>query len=226
MKIKYIKSSVKESGNQIGNFIFSELIPGQGLTIGNALRRVLLSNLEGVAITGIKIPKISHEFSIIPYIREDILEIILNLKQIVLSTDEPNKIFGKIKASGPGIITANSLIFDSDVKIINPNQYIATISSKKSIEFDIIVERGIGYQFSEEKKDQIFGFLSIDAIFMPVVKVNYQINETYIKDNKIEESLLFEIVTNGSLTPEIALQKAAKELSLLFDLLKYENILQ
>ena len=116
LKFKYVKSSVKESGNLVGHFTMSDLEAGQGLTIGNALRRVLLSNLEGAAITAIKIPGAAHEFATIPGIREDILEILLNLKQIILKTDEKKPFSGKIIAKGPGIITANCLKFENDVK--------------------------------------------------------------------------------------------------------------
>ena len=189
LKFKYVKSSIEESGNIIGHFIMSNLLPGQGLTIGNALRRVLLANLEGTAITAIKIPNVSHEFSTIPGIREDILEIFFNIKQVVLKTLEKQKISGKIIAKGPGIITANSIMFDSDVSVVNPNHYIATISAKTVVEFDIIAESGIGYQIADQIEEKYPNFLTIDAIFMPVIKVNYRINNLYISYNQTSESL-------------------------------------
>ena len=109
LKFKYIKSSVQESGHSVGHFIMSNLSPGQGLTIGNALRRVLLSNIEGIAITAIRIPGVAHEFSTISGMREDILELLLNLKQTILKTETKELISGKICLNGPGIITANSI---------------------------------------------------------------------------------------------------------------------
>lgn len=214
---KYIKSSVEESGHLIGHFLITNLMPGQGLTIGNALRRVLLSNLEGTTITAIKIPGISHEFSTIDGIREDILEIFLNLKQVVLKTNDKNQIFGKICATGPGIITANSLVFDSSVEIVNPNQYIATLSLDQSIDFEIIIESGTGYIFNDERNELPPGFLAIDAVFMPILNVNYQVNHDYIKYNETSESLTLEIKTNGSITPEVALAKAANKLVIWFN---------
>ena len=226
LKFKYVKSSVEESGHLVGHFIMTNLIPGQGLTIGNALRRVLLSNLEGIAITAIKIPGASHEFSTIPEIREDILEILLNLKQIVLKSKEKKPISGRVKLKGPGIITANYLKFDSEVEIINPNQYIATIVSDKIIEFDIIAEPGVGYHFGDDTKLIHTDFLNIDAIFMPVIKVNYKINQVYVSYNKTTESLTFEITTNGSITPEKALSKAAQTLRLWFNELTNEEDLK
>ena len=225
-QFKYVKSSVEESGNLVGHFIMTNLTPGQGLTIGNALRRVLLSNLEGTAITGVRIPGVSHEFSTIPNIREDILEILLNLKQVILSTTERNLISGKIRAQGPGIITANCINFDSNVKIVNPNQYIATVSAKKLIEFDIIANCDVGYQFGEERRNEKSDFLNIDAVFMPVIKVNYKIHQIYISYNETMESLVFEITTNGSLTPEKALSKAAQKLMKWFSLLTNEKDLK
>lgn len=225
LKFKYVKSIVKESGQLTGHFILNDLTTGQGLTIGNALRRVLLANLEGSAITAIRIPQASHEFSLIPGVREDILEILLNLKQIVLKSDSTEKISGKIKVQGPGIITANCLKFDKNIEIINPNQYIATISRSKDIEFDVIVEKGIGYQLADKTEQKEKGFIQIDAVFMPVINVNYKINNIYISHNNTKESLLFEITTNGSITPEKAISEAAKKLMLWFtNLTNEENL--
>ena len=225
LKFKYVKSSIEESGNIVGHFIMSNLLPGQGLTIGNALRRVLLANLEGTAITAIKIPNVSHEFSTIPGIREDILEILLNIKQVVLKTLEKQKFSGKIKAKGPGIITANSIMFDSDVSVVNPNHYIATISAKTVVEFDIIAESGIGYQIANQIEEKYPNFLTIDAIFMPVIKVNYRINNLYISYNQTTESLELEITTNGSITPENALIDASQKLMFWFsNIVDEENL--
>lgn len=225
LKFKYVKSSIEESGNIVGHFIMSNLLPGQGLTIGNALRRVLLANLEGTAITAIKIPNVSHEFSTIPGIREDILEILLNIKQVVLKTLEKQKFSGKIKAKGPGIITANSIMFDSDVSVVNPNHYIATISAKTVVEFDIIAESGIGYQIANQIEEKYPNFLTIDAIFMPVIKVNYRINNLYISYNQTTEYLELEITTNGSITPEKALIDASQKLMFWFsNIVDEENL--
>lgn len=226
LKFKYIKSSVQESGHSIGHFIMSNLSPGQGLTIGNALRRVLLSNIEGIAITAIRIPGVAHEFSTIPGMREDILELLLNLKQTILKTETNELISGKICLNGPGIITANSIKFDSDVKVINPNQYIATIATNTKVELDIIAERGIGYRFGDQCEQQYRDFLNIDAIFMPVIKVNYKINNVYLSYNKTTESLILEITTNGSITPEKALSEAAQKLMSWFSNLTEEKDLK
>lgn len=223
LKFKYIKSSIEESGHSVGHFLISNLSPGQGLTIGNALRRVLLSNIEGVAITAIRIPGASHEFSTIPGMREDILELLLNLKQVILKSETQDLISGKIRLTGPGIITANSLKFDSEVKIINPNQYISTIATNTKIDLDIIAERGIGYRFGDQSEQHYRDFLNIDAIFMPVLKVNYTVNNIYLSYNKTTESLILEITTNGSITPEKALSEAAQKLMFWFSNLTQEK---
>jgi DNA-directed RNA polymerase subunit alpha len=226
LNFKYTKSSIEESGNIVGHFTISNLEKGQGLTIGNALRRVLLSNIEGTAITGIKIPNVSHEFSIINGVREDILEIILNIKQIVLKTSEKSPIFGKIRLQGPGVITAKCFEFNSKVFIINPNQYIATIATNTLVEFECIGERGIGYKFENENEPKSSDFINVDAIFMPVIKVNYELNNTYISYNQTVESLNLEIITNGSITPEKALSDACEKLINWFTILRNEKILK
>ena len=155
LKFQYFKSCVEESGNLTGYFLLQNLETSQGLTFGNTLRRVMLSNIEGTAITGIKIPGIVHEFSTIPDVREDLLEIFLNLKQIVLSSknlkkDTPS--FGYVSVQGPGVITANSIKFDDDIEVINPNQYIGTLSGNEVFNFTLKVEKGVGYQFAEQEK--------------------------------------------------------------------------
>jgi DNA-directed RNA polymerase subunit alpha len=226
LNFKYIKSKIEESGNITGQFVMSNLLPGQGLTIGNALRRVLLANMEGTAITAIRIPGAFHEFSTIPGIREDILEIILNLKQIILKTSEKKQLSGKINVKGPGIITGNSIKFESDVKIINPNQYIATISNKTRVEFELIAEQGTGYHLADQLEQKYENLLTIDAIFMPVINVNYKINNIYISYNKTIEALDLEITTNGSITPEKALNDAAETLMIWFRSLTNERILK
>ena len=225
LKFQYFKSTVEESGKLTGHFLLQSLEAGQGLTIGNALRRVLLSNLEGTAITGIKIPDVAHEFSTIPNVREDVLEIFLNLKQIVLKNEKQTPIFGKIALKGPGVITASSIVFDDDdIKIVNPNQYIATLSGDGNLNMDLKVERSIGYQFAEQaNNNDNTDFLSIDAIFMPVLKVNYKINNVYVGYSKTTESLILEITTNGSISPEKALSEAAQKLIMWLSFLTNEQ---
>ena len=227
LNFQYFKSSVEESGKLTGHFLLQSLEAGQGLTIGNALRRVLLSNLEGTAITGIKIPGVAHEFSTIQNVREDVLEIFLNLKQIVLKSEKQTPILGTVSINGPGVITASSIKFDDeDIEIVNPNQYIATFSGNDTLTFDLKVEKGIGYQFAEQaNNNDNIDFLAIDAVFMPVLKVNYKINNVYLGYSKTTESLILEVTTNGSVSPEKALSEAAQKLMTWFSCLTSEQSL-
>ena len=227
LKFQYFKSCVEESGNLTGYFLLQNLETSQGLTFGNTLRRVMLSNIEGTAITGIKIPGIVHEFSTIPDVREDLLEIFLNLKQIVLSSknlkkDTPS--FGYVSVQGPGVITANSIKFEDDIEVINPNQYIGTLSGNEVFNFTLKVEKGVGYQFAEQEKNlNNLDFLAIDAVFMPIVRVNFKIKNVYTGYSKTTESLILEITTNGSISPEKALSEAAQKLRDWFSLLTNEE---
>jgi DNA-directed RNA polymerase subunit alpha len=225
LNFQYFKSSVEESGKLTGHFLLQSLEAGQGLTIGNALRRVMLSNLEGTAITAIRIPGIAHEFSTIPNVREDVLEIFLNLKQIVLKNENVSSTLGHVSIQGPGVITASSIQFDDEnIEILNPNQYIATLSGTETLNFDLKIEKGIGYQFAEQvRNNDDMDFLSIDAVFMPVLKVNYKINSVYIGYSKTTESLMLEITTNGSISPEKALSEAAQKLMTWFSFLTSEQ---
>ena len=136
ISIKCLKSEQIESGSCHGQFLINSLKLGQGITIGNQLRRVLLGDLGGVAITAVRIAGISHEFSIIPGVREDILEILLNLKGVVLKSRTNDIQFGRLKVQGPSVITADSIQLPADLEIVNPNHYIATISASNIIEIE------------------------------------------------------------------------------------------
>lgn len=204
LKFKYFKSQIDEAGQVTSGFMLNALENGQAITIGNTLRRVLLSNIPGIAIHAIKIPNIKHEFSTISGLREDVLELILNLKQVIIKSDLKH-IQGSINVKGPGIITANCLEFPPDVTIVNPNQYICTLSSKKNFHLDIKASRGKGYSIAKQISYQnLDGYIPIDTVFLPVLRVNCR-----IKQIGPTESLLIEITTNGSITPEYALNQAA-----------------
>ena len=218
--IKCLKSEKIESGACHGQFIINSLKSGQGITIGNQLRRVLLGDLGGIAISSVRIAGISHEFSTIPGVREDILEILLNLKGIVLKSKKKTTQFGRLKVQGPRVITAGLIQLPSDFEIINPNHYIATISTSNILEIEFKFEYGTGYRlasqsFSEEDEN----YLQLDTIFMPVQKVDFKIENVYDTNNNISEKLLLDIWTNGSISPNDALQSAAQIIIDLFGLL-------
>ena len=215
--IKCLKSERTESGVIFGQFLINSLRPGQGLTIGNLLRRVLLGDLGGTSITGIRIAGLRDEFSIITGVREDILEILLNLKGIVLRSKIPEPQFGHLKIQGPAIITASLIQVPSTLEIINPNHYIATISTNNLVEIEFKFEYGTGYQLASQslsKKSE--DFLKIDAIFMPVKKVDFKVETLYDNSNNLSERLLLDIWTNGSLTPEEAIYQASHSIIELF----------
>jgi DNA-directed RNA polymerase subunit alpha len=211
ISIKLLKSDKIESGAYHGQFLINSLRPGQGITIGNQLRRVLLGDLGGMAISAVRIAGVSHEFSTIPGVREDILEILLNLKGIVLKSKTQNVQIGRLKIQGPAVITADLIQLPSSLEIVNLNHYIATISTPNILEIEFKFEYGIGYRlasqfFSEETEN----YLQLDTIFMPVQKVDFKIENVYDNENNIMERLFLDIWTNGSISPNEALKSASK----------------
>lgn len=220
ISIKCLKSEQIQSNACYGQFLINSLEPGQGITIGNQLRRVLLGDLGGIAISAVRIAGVTHEFSTIPGVREDILEILLNLKGIVLKSKTQDIEFGRLKVQGPSVVTADLIQLPSNLEIVNPNHYIATISTSNILEIEFKFEHGTGYKlasqtFSEEGDN----YLQLDTIFMPVQKVNFEIETVYDTANNISERLFIEIWTNGSISPNDALESAAQIIIDLFTLL-------
>ena len=200
--IKCLKSEKIDSGSMYGQFLINALRPGQGITVGNLLRRILLSDLGGTTITAVRIAGVRDEFSTIPGVREDILEILLNLKGIVLKNKTMDPQFGRLKVKGPAVVTASSIQLSSDLEIINPNHYIATILTSNLLEIELKFEYGTGYKLAGQtfcKKSQ--DFLQIDAVFMPVQKVDFKIENVYDNTDFLTERLFIDIWTNGSISP-------------------------
>jgi DNA-directed RNA polymerase subunit alpha len=213
--------------NIYGCFLIEPLEVGQGITLGTALRRTLLSDLTSFAITGVRINNLKHEFAAIQGLREDVLEILLNLKEIVFKKNlhfkklESNfKLKGFLNVQGPVIVTAGMFNLPKDlIKIINPNQYICTITDNSEFYLEIDIENGKGYRLVEEnrkrtKEKQIYltdpSTLFIDSLFMPIKKVNYKVKLIHDSKGNIKESLNVEVITNGSITPKRAVQEALK----------------
>jgi DNA-directed RNA polymerase subunit alpha len=220
ISIKCLKSEKIQSGTCHGQFLINSLRPGQGITIGNQLRRVLLGDLGGIAISAVRIAGVSHEFSTIPGVREDILEILLNLKGIVLKSKTQETQFGRLKIQGPSVVTADLIQLPSNLEIINPNHYIATISTSNILEIEFKFEYGIGYKLASQTfSDEADNYLQLDTIFMPVQKVDFKIENVYDAANNITERLFLDIWTNGSISPNDALESAAKIIIDLFTLL-------
>jgi len=222
ISIKCLKSKKIESGACHGQFLINSLRPGQGITIGNQLRRVLLNDLGGVAISAVRIAGVSHEFSTIPGVREDILEILLNLKGIVFKSNTKTVQFGRLKIQGPVVVTADLIQLPSNLEIVNPNHYIMTISTPNIIELEFKFEYGTGYKlasqtFSEDTTND--NYLQLDTIFMPVQKVDFKIENVYDNANNISERVFLDIWTNGSISPSKAFKSAAQITIDLFNLL-------
>jgi DNA-directed RNA polymerase subunit alpha len=201
---------------QYGRFIAEPLERGYGVTLGNALRRVLLSSIEGAAVTSVNIEGVSHEFTTVEGVLEDIPEIILNIKNIVLRSysKAPKKI--SIKADGEKEITAKDIITDESVEVINPALHIATLTSKKAkLHIEMEVGRGRGFVSAEgnKREDMPIGVIAIDSIFTPVKKVTFKVENTRVGKRTDYDKLILDIFTNASIEPKEALIYAAKVLS-------------
>jgi DNA-directed RNA polymerase subunit alpha len=172
----------------------------------------MLTNLPGLSIVGLRILGVNHEFSVLEGVREDVLELLLNLKEIIFKSKEEKQesFIGRLKIYGPSIVTASNLKLPTNVKVVNPNQYIATVMEKGFFEMEIKLEWGKGYLLAKNNniKDS-FDFLSVDAIFMPVLKVNYEVEPFFIGHEEIGENLIFNLWTNGSISPQEAIFKAS-----------------
>ncbi|MGA1043946.1 MAG: DNA-directed RNA polymerase subunit alpha [Phycisphaerales bacterium] len=196
-----------------GRFVAEPFERGFGTTVGNSLRRILLSSLEGAAITGVKIQGVEHEFSSIPGIYEDVTDIILNIKGLVVSSAsaEPRRM--KVSAEGPGEVTAELIEADPTVVIHNREKVIATLTEPVDFIAEFTVERGRGYRPASEHRegeDQVIGEIPIDAIFSPVQRVRFRVEDTRVGQRTNYDRLVLDIWTNGTLRPELALVEAAK----------------
>jgi DNA-directed RNA polymerase subunit alpha len=194
-----------------GKFEILGCYPGYGTTLGNALRRVLLSSLEGAAIKSVKIKGVSHEFSTIPGVLEDVVQIILNLKKVrfKMHGEEPVKL--TLKAKGEGEVTAKNFKAASDVEVVTPDQLIATITDKKvDFEMEVEVEKGLGYipVEQQEREQKEIGVIAVDAIYTPVKRVNYEIENMRVGKRTDFDKITLEILTDGSIAPEEAFEKA------------------
>lgn len=220
-----IESHIKNTGEHFGSFIIAPLEIGQGVTLGNALRRTLLSDLSGFAITGARINNLKHEFSSIEGLREDVLEILLNLKEIIFKSALFNnknnaKFSSKLIIKGPAVVTAGMFNLPlNKLKILNSNHYICTILDNSDLVIEIDIEKGKGYTLAEEKSRLNFSqnlepaapqTLGVDAIFMPIRKVNYKVKLTNDTLGNLKEELQIDILTDGSITPKRSLQEALK----------------
>jgi DNA-directed RNA polymerase subunit alpha len=191
-------------------FTIEPLEPGFGYTVGNSLRRTLLSSIPGAAISSVRIDGVLHEFSTIPKVNEDVTDIILNLKELVIRSDveEPTTVY--LKAKGPAEVTAGDISPPAGIEILNPELHLATLGKGASLEMELTVERGVGYRIAEKNKkprDPI-GVIPVDSIFSPVRKVSYAVEDTRVEQMTDRDRLILDVETDGSVTPREALASA------------------
>ena len=200
-----------------GRFVVEPLERGFGNTLGNSLRRVLLSSLEGCAVTSIKIDGVLHEFSTLPGVKEDVTEIVLNMKSVVAKLYETSPKVVEISAQGPCVVTAGDIKCDSEVEILNPEQHIATLGEDAKLNMEITIDKGRGYIPAERNKlisgNNVIGVLPIDSIYTPVLKVNYTVDNTRVGQITDYDKLTLDVWTNGVINAQEAVSLAAKVLT-------------
>jgi len=211
-KIECVASS---EDNTYGKFVVEPLERGYGITLGNSLRRILLSSLPGVAVTSIKIDGVLHEFSTIPGVIEDVTEIILNIKEISFKMNGEGPKIVYIDADGEGEVTAGDIKTDADVEILNPDHHIATLNGDHRLYMELTINKGRGYVSAENNKQsgQPIGVIPVDSIYTPIRKVNYTVENTRVGQITDYDKLTLEVWTNGSIKPDESISLAAKILS-------------
>lgn len=212
-----IKIKVEEEKKGYGKFIIEPLPQGYGHTLGNALRRVLLSSLPGAAITQVKFTGVPHQFSTIPGVSEDVVDLTLNLKKIRLKIFAENPVVIKLLAQGPKEVKAGDLEVPPEAEVVNKNLHLATLADKKTkLEVELIAEPGVGYVPSKEREITKIGVIPLDAIFTPILLVSYQVELTRVGQITNLDRLILEITTDETITPKEALKKASEILTSFF----------
>ena len=218
--------SEESRGENRSVFTIEPLEPGFGYTLGNSLRRTLLSSIPGAAVTSIKIEGIQHEFSTIPGVLEDVTELILNIKQLVLSSEEDEPVVMYLRKSGGGAVTAADIQRPTGVEIYNPDLHLATLNDTGSIEMDLIVERGRGYVSASQNSnpDAEIGRIPVDSIYSPVLKVTYKVEATRVEQRTDFDRLIIDVETKPSINPRDAVASAGRTLVELFGLARELNV--
>ena len=212
LKIKCVNTTTSSDGSQYGKFVIEPLEKGFGTTIGNSLSRVLLSSLEGTPVTSARIEGITHEYSAIPGVLEDVIDVMLNLKGLVVKTDSKEAQHLRIDIDRPGAVLASDIQLPAGVKVVNPDWLICTVADGGSFHADVIVETGKGYIANDvprESKGASIDVLPIDATFMPIKRVSYNVENTRVGDSIDFDKLTLEIWSNGSIEVTTALSQAS-----------------
>ena len=211
-----VEQDTTVSSDKYGRFVIEPFERGVGTTVGNSLRRVLLSSLEGSAVTSVKIEGVDHEFTSIEGVMEDVTEIVLNVKNLIICLDSEEPKTMKTSASKAGVLTAENLEADPAIEIVNTDQVIATLTDDIDFEMEMVVENGRGYVPASERfdvaqrHDQEIGLILLDAVYSPVTRVRYKTEDTRVGHRTNYDKLILEIWTNGTVTPDMALVEAAK----------------
>ena len=217
-KPKMVTAEISEDG-RYGKFVWEPLERGYGITLGNSLRRVLLSSLPGAAVTYVKIDGVLHEFATIPGVREDVADIILNIKALCLKMEGEEEKVLRIECSGEQEVTAANIIADSDVEILNPELHTATLDNDAVFNLEIHVDKGLGYVPADKNKqpDQPIGIIPVDSIYSPITRVKFAVNDTRVGNVTNYDKLTLEVWTDGSIMPDEAVNMAS---GILIDYLK------
>jgi len=212
LEIEKPKIETEELNDRYGRFVIEPLERGYGITLGNSMRRILLSSLPGAAVTSIKIEGVLHEFSTIPGVVEDVTEIILNIKNLTLRLHGDEEQVLRIEAEGEGVITAKDIIAPPEVEILNPDLVIAHVAEGGRLFMEMTVARGRGYVPAERNKkgEHVIGVIPVDSIFSPVLKVNFQVENTRVGQITDYDKLTLEVWTDGSIRPDEAVSLAAR----------------
>ena len=211
-KPKGLECELETLTSTYGKFIAEPLERGFGQTLGNSLRRILLSSIEGAAVTTVRIASVHHEFSTIPGVKEDVTDLVLNVKglRVKMAVEGPRTLH--LKATGPGEVRASQIVSDAEVEIVNPNFYIATLDKDGKLQMEIEVGRGRGYASAERNKreNQPVDVIAVDSVFSPIVRVNYQVEDTRVGHATDYNKLTLEVWTDGSILPKEAVVSAAR----------------
>jgi len=207
-------------------FVLEPLEPGFGYTLGNSLRRTLLSSIPGAAVTSLRIDGVLHEFTTIPGVKEDVTEIILNIKELVVSSEHDEPVVMYLRKQGPGAVTAADIAPPAGVEVHNPDLHIATLNAKGKIEIELVVERGRGYVPATQNKlpGQEIGRIPVDSIYSPVLKVTYKVEATRVEQRTDFDKLIVDVETKSSMKPRDAVASAGKTLVELFGLARELNM--
>ena len=205
-------------GKNRTKFIIEPLEPGFGLTLGNTMRRALLSRVPGVAVTGIKIDGVNHEFTSIPGVVEDVLDLLLNLKRLVLKVEDQENHTLTVKAKGPGDVLAAQIQCPAGVEVVNTDLKICTLSDNSTLDMEVSIAHGVGYRLADKNKTSDSSFIPIDSIFSPIVKVSYGVSPTQVGQVTDYDKLTLDVETDGSIDPSEAISSVGKTLGELWKL--------